>query len=91
MVLLSAILALFSAALLCDHWLLGGGFYAALPEFSVPAAGFAGFIIALLWYRDLASRPKSKARRPRGFALFLMGLNLAACIAGCALWLLAMI
>ena len=74
------LLFVISALLLLDHFLFGGAFYSALPWFAAPLMGFAGFITAFLWYRDLMDKPKTKTARRRRAAMAFMALNLMVCI-----------
>ena len=78
--IIALLLFVLSALLLLDHFLFGGAFYSALPWFAAPLMGFAGFITAFLWYRDLMDRPKTKTKRRRSASMVFMALNLIVCI-----------
>ena len=85
------VLFILSALLLLDGLMFGGTFQSALPWFASPLMGFAGFIIAFLWYRDLSDKPKTKTKRRRSFSMALMALDLIVCIAAAAVMLIGLI
>lgn len=82
-------MALASYALLADRAFLAGSVFSSLPAFTVSAASFVGFLIALLWHQDLKGHAKAKGKRR--FSMALMGANLLACILATGYWLITIL
>lgn len=75
-------------ALAGDALLGGGNLFLTFPLLTAPAAGFCGFLVALVWYFDIKNR--ERARKKRAKALVAMAVSLCCCIASLLFLLIRM-
>lgn len=89
MAAITYIFAIAGVFLVADAAILNLGIAAQLPWFTAAAAGFAGFLVAVVWYFEIKAKERAKKKRVKAFAA--MFANLSVCIVAVAYLIAQMI
>lgn len=89
MAAITYILAAAGGLLVLDAVMLNLGIAAQLPWFTAAAAGFTGFLVAVVWYFEIKATERAKKKRAKAYAA--MFVNLSVCILAVAFLIAQMI
>lgn len=89
MAAITYIFASIGALLVLDGAILNIGIASQLPWFTAAAAGFTGFLVAVVWYFEIKATERAKKKRAKAYAA--MFVNLSVCILAVAFLIAEMI